>query len=258
MTVSAYTGKTGDDLVPIGTVIAWSLEIPPSNWLLCNGSLVQRDAYPELYNIITGNGSEFPFGADETSATGELYFRLPDMRNRFARTPSVSGNNSNVGAAGGSPAFSHPHNYQSALTISSQPSGGGHNHTAVNTGTSGVNSNGLAVGSNASATGGQNAPRGGTGNAKTMVFGSHSHNTSSWNAGLGGHGLHYHGVNGSNTTSDGSHSHSVALSQDSNLSGSNEHMAPYFEANYVIFAGLNRFYDWWVVGHSSFPTTVAT
>jgi len=65
----------GEAFVPIGSIFPFAGTQIPLGYLLCDGALVSRVEYPNLYQAI---GSTY--GA---SAGGE-YFRLPDLRGRFA------------------------------------------------------------------------------------------------------------------------------------------------------------------------------
>jgi microcystin-dependent protein len=62
--------------VPVGTVVAFAgpIDNMPKGWLLCDGNLVQRTEYPQLYAAI-GNS----WGGNST------HFNLPDMRGMFLR-----------------------------------------------------------------------------------------------------------------------------------------------------------------------------
>lgn len=61
-------------MFPIGTIIIFASPEPPKGFLVCDGAMVQKSDYPQLYNLI---GTIF--GED-----GDL-FRLPDLRGRFVR-----------------------------------------------------------------------------------------------------------------------------------------------------------------------------
>lgn len=58
--------------VPIGVVFPYCATTPPVNYLICDGSLYNKTAYPELYAII-GN----TFGGDDTT------FAVPNLTDRF-------------------------------------------------------------------------------------------------------------------------------------------------------------------------------
>lgn len=63
-------------ITPIGTVVPYAGEEPPTGWLLCNGQEVQRADYDALFAVIN-----YRFKAQELVQAG--YFALPDLRGRF-------------------------------------------------------------------------------------------------------------------------------------------------------------------------------
>lgn len=91
----------GDLAVPIGGILAFAGQNAPYGFLLCDGSEVEIDKYPDLYDII---GSTYGAGV-----LGFRTFKLPDLRGRFAlgrdnmdnalTVPNVSG--SPIDAGGG-------------------------------------------------------------------------------------------------------------------------------------------------------------
>lgn len=47
---------------PVGSVVSWAADSPPSGWLKCDGTAISRVGYPELFGVIgtsygTGDGS---------------------------------------------------------------------------------------------------------------------------------------------------------------------------------------------------------
>ena len=64
----------GDYLIPPGQISFFATIQPPLGWLECNGALIERNDYPDLYNAI-GN----------TWGGVDLCFNLPDFRNKFLR-----------------------------------------------------------------------------------------------------------------------------------------------------------------------------
>lgn len=64
----------GESFVPIGALMPYAGGNPPLGYLLCDGSLVSRSTFPDLFQAI---GTQFGAGPDSTT------FRLPDMRGRF-------------------------------------------------------------------------------------------------------------------------------------------------------------------------------
>jgi len=253
MTTATISGNSRTDVVPIGGIVSWSHEVPPAGWMLCDGSLVFRDSYPELYGVLTSSETMFPYGANVTGPTGELFFRLPDMRNRLVRTPSSG---ANVGSLGGNSTNTHNHDFTSAVSVNSNLGQGGHNHGQANTGTDapGLNAMTLNFGIVISPA---NQLGMGTGTASDTAFSQHGHGAPA-SHGYGGHEGHGHSVNGFNTSSDGAHNHDVNVSNGTVSPAPVDHHPPYLEVNFIIFAGPNRFYDFWVLGHSSFPASVAT
>jgi hypothetical protein len=107
-------------LCPPGTIIAYGGETAPTGWLLCNGSAVDRSAYPNLFTAISTR-----FGSGNNSTT----FNVPDFRGRFlrgkdggtgrdpdraSRTAMNAGGavGDAVGSIQGDDFRSHAHNYQ--------------------------------------------------------------------------------------------------------------------------------------------------
>jgi microcystin-dependent protein len=81
---------------PIGGILLWpgSLSNFPDNWRVCNGALLEIADYTDCYNILTNNGTTFPYGANVGTR-----FRLPNMTNRFV---VGTGSNYTIGQTGGS------------------------------------------------------------------------------------------------------------------------------------------------------------
>lgn len=63
--------------VPVGAIMPYAGQTPPSGYLLCDGAEVQISMYPELYAIL---GNSYKAGIDYL---GLATFRLPDLRGRF-------------------------------------------------------------------------------------------------------------------------------------------------------------------------------
>ena len=61
---------------PVGTIAAWAAGVSsiPSGWLLCDGSLVSRTTYADLFASI---------GTYHGGGDGSTTFTLPDLRNKF-------------------------------------------------------------------------------------------------------------------------------------------------------------------------------
>ena len=71
-------------LCPPGAVMAYLGTNPPAGWLLCNGQVVSRTTYTNLFAVIGTSG-----GAGNGSNT----FVIPDLRGRFLRGASLGSGN---------------------------------------------------------------------------------------------------------------------------------------------------------------------
>jgi phage-related tail fiber protein len=74
-TTGRLIDKTGF-VAPVGSIVIWPLEIPPEGWMECNGALLSRMTYADLFNTI---GTRYGIGDGTTT------FKLPDMRGMFVR-----------------------------------------------------------------------------------------------------------------------------------------------------------------------------
>lgn len=66
-------GQITGDTLPIGAIVPFGGWDAPTGWLICNGTLLNKTAYPELFNAIG-----YSFGGEEGGST----FGLPDLRGR--------------------------------------------------------------------------------------------------------------------------------------------------------------------------------
>jgi len=69
-------GGVPANVPPVGSVLAFGGDTPPSGWLPCDGSPVGRGQYPALFAAIGVH-----WGAGDSITT----FNLPDLRGRFLR-----------------------------------------------------------------------------------------------------------------------------------------------------------------------------
>lgn len=76
-----------ENLLPVGMILAWPGTKAPSGWLNCDGSVVSRTTYADLFSVIGTT-----FGAGDGSTT----FKLPDYRGDFLRG-YLSGTSSAIG-----------------------------------------------------------------------------------------------------------------------------------------------------------------
>lgn len=105
-------------IVPIGSMLMWSTNSAPSNWLFCDGSAVSRTTYANLFSVISTT-----YGSGDGSTT----FNVPDLRQRFPLGKAVSGTGSTLAATGGM--IDHIHTVDPGTTSTS--SDGLHNHTGA-------------------------------------------------------------------------------------------------------------------------------
>tara|TARA_R100000655_G_scaffold72492_1_gene111013 strand:- start:1800 stop:2756 length:957 start_codon:yes stop_codon:yes gene_type:complete len=164
-----YNGSIWGDLaagVPIGTVLSFAANTPPSGFLECNGANVSRSTYASLFSTV---GTSFGIG------DGSSTFGLPDLRGQFVRG-WVSNGSVDSGRTFGSTQTDQnknhthttdSHNLTGSVSVLSAT-------LAQNPGTAtGVFSKGTtqaAVG----------APSGGSGSASALDFsGAHTHTVSS-------------------------------------------------------------------------------
>lgn len=62
-----------NDSSPIGAIQAYGGDIAPDGWLICDGALVSRTTYSELFNVI---------GETYGAGDGNTTFNLPDLKGR--------------------------------------------------------------------------------------------------------------------------------------------------------------------------------
>lgn len=71
------SGGTGGDTLPIGSIVAFASDTIPNGWLLCDGSVVSRTTYSELFNAIGLNYVEEGYEWQD-----EERFPLPNAKGR--------------------------------------------------------------------------------------------------------------------------------------------------------------------------------
>ena len=61
---------------PIGSVLAYPIDDVPAHCLECNGAVISRETYPELFTVI---------GTTYGAGDGATTFKIPDLRGEFIR-----------------------------------------------------------------------------------------------------------------------------------------------------------------------------
>lgn len=65
-----------NSLIVAGSIVAWTSNVIPENWLLCDGSSYDSDADPSLATLFANIGTSY-------GGTGSDNFNIPDLRGRF-------------------------------------------------------------------------------------------------------------------------------------------------------------------------------
>ena len=64
--------------LPVGVILPFAGDIPPEGFLICNGSSISRQLYPNLYNAL---GTKF-------GSENQAFFNLPNLSDRFIQGES--------------------------------------------------------------------------------------------------------------------------------------------------------------------------
>ena len=112
--VNGKVQESGNNLMPAGSMIMYASTNAPAGWLLCDGSVISRTTYANLWNAIGGS-----YGWGDNSTT----FNLPNMKGNVpGGYNSADANFNRVGKSGGTetetlttaqiPAHAHYIDYQ--------------------------------------------------------------------------------------------------------------------------------------------------
>lgn len=71
-----FDGSRDIKIIPPGAILPFAMPIPPTGWLVADGSAVSRDKYADLFSAI---GTTFGVGDGKTT------FNIPDNRGEFIR-----------------------------------------------------------------------------------------------------------------------------------------------------------------------------
>jgi microcystin-dependent protein len=222
---------------PVGAVVMWGSDSPPSGWELCDGREIPIDTYQSLYNLITANDSRVnPYGSNTNGSgnPGSSHFRLPNMQDRFLMSPTWTANNPGSGYAattGGTTSHSHAATPLVSATVLNQNHS--HGYTKGNTNNDGAHEHTANSGSNTSSPL-PNQRRTQTGSTKIAVQ-SHSHNVASTGSSGGGHS---HNTNGPDNTNSDAHTHPVNTVANSVTTSNAGHLPLTMRANYIVYTGI--------------------
>lgn len=118
--LSAFEGYTASGWAPfggstpVGSIIDYAADTPPTGWLVCDGSVISRATYSALFLVI---GTRFGNGDGSTT------FNLPDLKGRY-RSGWDSGSERAFGSYQASANKAHTHSGSTA-------SAGSHSHTGT-------------------------------------------------------------------------------------------------------------------------------
>lgn len=102
--------------LPVGSIVAYSNTTIPKNYMLCDGSSLNRVEYADLFAVLSTT-----YGSDNDTT-----FKLPDLRNRF-----IYGSGDSLGTVGGEETHK--------LTVNEMPE---HGHAVTTTRTLGYGGDG--------------------------------------------------------------------------------------------------------------------
>lgn len=216
--------NTNLSLIPTSGIIAFGGTALPKEFLWCDGSLVNKDKYRRLFDVLGPNR----YGTDTADE-----FYLPDLRDRFPRGATTTSGNATTTNIN-----SHTHGINATNVIFTGASSQNTNNVSL-THTHGVN------GASTSSTGDHNHSTGNFGPSQNF-------NRAAGNAGCAGTGHthggftntvggHNHNNNGANTGNPAGQpnpwNHSHTYTAAGNVAGTSDnatHIPAYVSVNYII------------------------
>ncbi|HEU0115396.1 MAG TPA: tail fiber protein [Thermomicrobiales bacterium] len=163
---AAPSGGGEGAALPTGSIVAYAAATPPSGWLLCDGSAVERTAFAALFAAIGTN-----YGVGDGSTT----FNLPNLKGRLPVGRDAGQSEFDVlGESGGA----------KSVTLTAAQSGSpahGHGVGSLATAAAGSHSHTFGVKTNASGGGGASVLENVDSDATTFTTaatGSHTHGLS--------------------------------------------------------------------------------
>lgn len=175
-------------VMPVGGIVSWGSDTPPSGWLLLDGSQKSRVTYKALFE---------KWGTTYGVGDGSTTFNLPDTRGRFILGKAVSATGSVLGEIGGS--LDHTHSVAGMSVSGSTNANGGHSHS----------------GSGSTSTNGSHAHSQGAHSHALFTVGALDTDGNAAGASVAGQSSQTDIFNDSGTSANGDHSHSVSISTDS-------------------------------------------
>jgi microcystin-dependent protein len=230
---SIDSGENGSSVFKPGHIISYLGQIQqtvsggvvtttaPQGWLLCNGDIISKTTYSDLWNAVKHSNDTYPYGSTSTT------FTLPNLISKFlsiGSSQAYGGTNSHfhdditTSHTANSVAISHAHN-QSASNMYSD---GYHNHGDAG-GYIGPNGSGSTADANKTGSGGAGVGPGA----------GHIHDaTANCGPGAANYG-HNHGINVGSGNVSQTHDHLFGrFGQSTDPSNSNGY--PTYKVNFII------------------------
>lgn len=205
------------NITPVGSIVMWAgtLSNFPTGWAICNGIELPISTYTDLYNVLTNNGTSFPFGTNTngTGSAGSTHFRIPDLRDRFIVSYGNTYQRGNTGGSKDSVVVTHTHTGTTGAS-------GNHTHSFFTSGYSGSYGNNNADGGS----GGCVTENGGAAGTGTLGTANGTRGQQ-----VGGPTNGAPGQTGGDIISGGRHIHSVSITEPTGAStGIDANLPPYF------------------------------